>query len=98
MSRKFLLLSLFAAGVCFAAVTPSPQAKTAFDRAEKALGEGKLDDAVGAYKAALQATPNYPDALNGLGSALFKQNKKDEAIANFRAAIEADPSFKLGWF
>ncbi len=98
MFKKTLVFSLLAAGLSFAAVSPSPPAKAAFDRAEKALGDGKLDDAISAYKQALAATPNYPDALNGLGSALFKQNKKEEAIANFRAAIEADPGFKLGWF
>ena len=97
-AKKTTLFTWLVSAVALAAVNPSPPAKAAFERAEKALADNKLDDAVAAYKQALVATPNYPDALNGLGSALFRQNKRDEAITNFRAAIEADPSFKLGWF
>ncbi len=81
-----------------AAVSPSPTAKTAFDRAEKALEANQLDTAVAAYKDAISATPGWSPAMNGLGSALFKQNKRDEAINQFKAAVEADPNFKLGWF
>jgi tetratricopeptide (TPR) repeat protein len=81
-----------------APVNPSPSAKAAFDRGEKALEAGNFDQAVTAYGDALKATPGYAAALNGLGSALFKQNKRDEALAQFKAATEADPSFKLAWF
>jgi tetratricopeptide (TPR) repeat protein len=81
-----------------AAVSPSPAAKAAFDKGEKALEAQKYDDAIAAYQDALKATPGYAAALNGMGSALFKQKKQDEAIVQFRAATEADPSFKLAWF
>ncbi len=81
-----------------APVNPSPAAKTAFDRGEKALEAGRFDDAVNAYQDALKATPNFAPALNGLGSALFKQNKRDDAVAQFKAATQADPGFKLAWF
>jgi tetratricopeptide (TPR) repeat protein len=81
-----------------AAVTPSAAAKAAFDKGEKALEAQKYDEAIAHYQAALQATPGYAAAMNGLGSALFKQKKQDEAIAQFKAATEADPGFKLAWF
>jgi tetratricopeptide (TPR) repeat protein len=84
--------------VTLAAATPSPVAKANFDRAEKALESQQYDVAIAAYKEALNATPNWAPALNGMGSALFKQGKRDEAIAQFKAATEADPAFKLGWF
>jgi tetratricopeptide (TPR) repeat protein len=77
---------------------PSPVARAAFDRGEQALAANRLDDAVGAYKEALTATPGYPDALTGLGSAYFKQGKRDEAVAQFQAAIAADSNFKLAYF
>jgi tetratricopeptide (TPR) repeat protein len=98
--QKFLNLAvLFFSLVSFAAPpSPSAAAKSAFDRAEKALEASKFDDAVAAYNEALKATPNYPAALNGLGSALFKQKKSAEAIASFKAATEVDPNFKLAWF
>ena len=97
--RKFLI-SLVVCGAlsAFAAVTPSAAAKSAFEKGEKALEAQKYDEAIAAYQDALKATPGYAAALNGMGSALFKQKKQDEAIAQFRAATEADPSFKLAWF
>lgn len=79
------------------AAAPSDKAKAAFDRGERALAENRLDQAVAAYKEALAATPGYAQALNGLGLALFKQDKKAEAIAQFKLATEADPKFALAW-
>ena len=57
-----------------------------------------MDEAETSYRQAIAARPNYAEAINGLGSVLFKQGKKDEAVAQFKAAIEADPSFKLAYF
>ncbi len=96
--RWLLVSSLLFVSVAFAAVNPSPAARTAFDRAEKALEANQLDQAVAGYKEALVSTAGWAPALNGLGSALFKQNKREEAISQFKAAVEADPAFKLGWF
>ncbi|MEW5743467.1 MAG: tetratricopeptide repeat protein [Myxococcota bacterium] len=97
--RKFLIsLVVVSSLAASAAVTPSAAAKSAFEKGEKALEAQKYDEAVAAYQEALKATPNYAAALNGLGSALFKQKKADEAIAQFKAATAADPSFKLAWF
>lgn len=81
-----------------AAVTPSAAARAWFEKGEKALEAQKYDEAVAAYQEALKATPGYAAAMNGLGSALFKQKKQEEAIAQFKAATEADPGFKLAWF
>ena len=80
-----------------AAPVPSADAKAAFDRGERALAEGRLDQAIAAYKEALSRTPGYAAALNGMGLALFKQDKKPEAITQFRAATASDPSFALAW-
>lgn len=99
MRTTLISFVLLTAGLALAApVTPSPPAKAAFERAEKALGEGQFDDAVKAYQESLKLTPGYAGALNGLGSAQFKLGTRDEAIANFKAATVADPSFKLAWF
>ncbi len=80
------------------AAAPSPQAKVAFDRGEDALKANRLTDAEAAYREAIAATPGYAAAINGLGSALFKQGRKDEAIATFKDAIAADTSFQLAYF
>lgn len=95
-----MLRALFvvATATLLTAAAPSPKAKAAFDRGEKALGDNLLDDAATAYKEAIAASPNYAAALNGYGSVLFKQGKRDEAVAQFTAAVTADPAFKLGWY
>lgn len=80
-----------------AAPAPSTDAQAAFDRGERALAEGRLDQAVAAYKEALSKSPGYAAALNGLGLALFKQDQKPEAIQQFKAATQANPSFALAW-
>ncbi len=98
MRVALLVFMLVAPGAAFAAVTPSPAAKAAFDRGERALAAGRLDEAATAYTEALSATPNYAPALNSLGSTLFKQGKKDEAVKHFKLATEADPALKLAWF
>ncbi len=96
--RKTLVYLVFVMSMASLAATPSPAAKAAFEKGEAGLAAGKLDEAAAAYQDAIKATPGYAPALNGLGSALFKQKKAPEAIAQFRAATEADPTFKLAWF
>jgi tetratricopeptide (TPR) repeat protein len=80
------------------ATSVSPAARAAFQRGEKALEAGQLDEAAIAYQEALKATPNFAEALNGLGSVLFRQGKRAEALAKFQAAIAADPGMKLAYF
>lgn len=96
MLASLLVLSVSVAQI--AAAAPSPQAKAAFDRGEKALGANDLTGAEAAYKDAIAATPGYAEAINGLGSVYFKQGKRDEAINQFKAAIAADQKFALGYF
>jgi tetratricopeptide (TPR) repeat protein len=76
----------------------SPAARAAFQRGEKALEAGQLDEAAIAYQEALKTAPNFAEALNGLGSVLFRQGKRAEAVTKFQAAIAADPGMKLAYF
>lgn len=46
------------------------------------------------YKAALQAKPDYPVALNNLGYALERQSKPDEARQAYQQALVLDPGNK----
>jgi len=61
-----------------------------FEQAVNAFGDEKLDDAIEAYKRALELDPNYQDALHGLGMALFNRGRVDEAIATAGKLIEID--------
>jgi tetratricopeptide (TPR) repeat protein len=80
------------------AASVSPAARAAFERGEKALEAGQLDEASIAYQEALKGSPNFAEALNGLGSVLFRQGKRAEAVTKFQAAIAADPGMKLAYF
>lgn len=55
--------------------------------------QGKLDEAVRQYEAALRAEPNYADAQNNLGTVLLRQGHFDEAIAHHAAAARIRPEY-----
>ena len=54
--------------------------------------QGKLSDAVGAYKRAIQLQPNFPEAYNNLGNALREMGRSDEAISCYMACIQLQHS------
>jgi tetratricopeptide (TPR) repeat protein len=55
--------------------------------------DGRVDDAVAAYRRALQSEPDYALSHEGLGSALRRQGKLDEAILHLRQAVRLHPGF-----
>jgi tetratricopeptide (TPR) repeat protein len=85
--------------LCLLAVaSPTPEARAAFDRGERAFEAGHWAEAEKAYAEAVRGAPSWAAAHNGLGSALFKQSRRDEAILHYKAAIAADGSFKFAHF
>ena len=56
------------------------------------FGEGKVDDAIAEYRAALRLDPDSPEAHLNLGIALVVKGKLDEAIAEFREAFRSSPT------
>jgi len=91
-----MLLSLLLAVTSGAAASDS--AVRAFERAERRLAENRLDEAAAGYRQAIAERPDYAEAINGLGSVLFKRGDKEEAIAQFKKAIAVNPKFKLAYF
>ncbi len=53
--------------------------------------EGKLDEAIAAYREAIRLKPDFAYPYDNLGTALRAQGKLDEAIAAYREAIRLDP-------
>ena len=54
---------------------------------------GRYQEAVGAYRRALEIEPDYGFAHNNLGNALDKVGKREEAIGHFGKALELDPAY-----
>ena len=56
-------------------------------------GEGKTEEAIGHYRAALQIKPDDDDTHYNLANALKKQGAIDEAIAHYREAVKLNPNY-----
>lgn len=67
--------------------------KTAFSLANQLLREGKLEEAIAAYRRAIEQNPNFYLSHYNLGEVLAKQGKLDEAITCFHRASELKPQF-----
>jgi tetratricopeptide (TPR) repeat protein len=53
--------------------------------------EGKHDEAIAAYRRAIEADPDYSDALHGLARIYQDQNRLDEAIEISQKLVSLDP-------
>jgi tetratricopeptide (TPR) repeat protein len=59
-----------------------------------ALGkQGKLAEAVAAYRRALDLRPTFVEALHNLGEALGRLGQAEAAVTCFRRALEVQPNF-----
>ncbi|NET76672.1 tetratricopeptide repeat protein [Okeania sp. SIO1F9] len=65
--------------------------QTNFKTANQLLREGKLDDAVAAYREAIALNPDFSHAHHNLGEALVKVGQIEEAIAAFGQAVAINP-------
>ena len=57
-----------------------------------------VEEAVMAYRRAIETNPNAPGALVNLGTIAFRMRKMKEAAAYYTRAIEADPGYALAHF
>ncbi len=56
---------------------------------------GRKDDAIGSFRSAIEARPDFADAHNNLGHALAGQGELEEALRCFRRALALKPGFAL---
>jgi tetratricopeptide (TPR) repeat protein len=56
------------------------------------LHQDQYDEAIAYYRKALVLKPQYPEALGGLGGALFKEGRIDEAIVELNKALVLKPN------
>ena len=69
----------------------SPSAEDFFLSGLDLYSEGKHEEAIAAYRRAIEADPNYTDALHGLARIYQDQNRLDEAIAISQQLAQLDP-------
>ena len=55
------------------------------------MGDGKLEEAVAAYRESLAVDPTFTEAMHGLARALQDLQRYDEAIAVAERITELDP-------
>ena len=61
------------------------------------FAKDRLDEAVAAYRRALEEDPHYVDALHALAMTYAHQDKLDEAIEIGKRLIEAAPDDELSY-
>lgn len=66
--------------------------QSSLERGYTALVEGRLDDAVRAYDAALAVNPSERDALLGLAYVAHTRGRREEAQVLYRKVLRQDPS------
>jgi len=58
---------------------------------------GRFEDAVAAYKKAIELNPNFSWAYHSLGDVLLKLEKWEEAVAAYKKAVELNPDFSWSY-
>jgi len=69
-----------------------------FQIANQFLREGKLEDAIAAYRLAVEQNPNFSWSHHNLGDALAKLDRLDEAAAAYRNALEINSNLALSHY
>ena len=55
--------------------------------------QDNLNDAIVHYSEALRINPDFDEAYNNLGVALFRKGNLEEAIVHFRQALRIKPGY-----
>lgn len=95
-----LVMALLALSSCFATVPPThaptreklPPKIAVYhnNRGVRLLHEQKIDQAENEFKTAVEASPDYPEALSNLGLVYKYKGEFDQAVVYFKRAIKAD--------
>ena len=78
-------------------MNPEKTAVTHIHEGNQFLESGNLDEAIAAYRHAIELNPEISWSYHHLGEALTQQGKLEEAIAAYRRAIELNPDFSWSY-
>lgn len=76
---------------------PKNKAVLLREQARLYLVQAEWEEAIIAYRKALEITPIDPDTWNNLGFALGKLKRYEEAIASYDKALQLRPNYSLAW-
>jgi tetratricopeptide (TPR) repeat protein len=94
----FALLNTSLAGTAYAQKRGRAPQKSASraagiaEEADKLVDEGKLPEAIDAYKIAIRLDPKYAPAYGGLGDAYFNTGKWEEGLAAYKEQVRLEPN------
>jgi len=74
-----------------------PTSQDLYDQAVDSIAEGKLDEAVDAYRRALAIEPTFADAWEGLSMAYADKGMWEEAVNAAKRVVELSPDDQLGY-
>ena len=94
----FGLLNTNLAGTAFAQrrsrapKNSSSRAAGIAEEADKLLAEGKLPEAIDAYKLAIRLDPKFAPAYGGLGDAYFSTSKWEDGLTAYKEQVRLEPN------
>jgi len=74
-----------------------PSSDELYDQAVDCIADGKVDEAVQHYRAAISLDPQFADAWEGLSMALADLEQWEEALAAAQKVVELNPDEQLGY-
>jgi tetratricopeptide (TPR) repeat protein len=84
-------------GGAFGKVETMASSEELYDQAVDCIAEGRLDGAITKYKEALNLSPTFADAWEGLSMAYADKEMWPEAIAAAKKVVEITPDEQLGY-
>src|SRR2546426_509955 len=89
-----LVLATLAMAALLTGASETPESAEAhYQRGVALAAQGQLDEAIAAFRKALELRPNYPEALKELGTAFLRKGQLDDALTSYRKALEQRPNY-----
>jgi len=73
------------------------RAVTHYEKGNSFYEQGRMNDAIDAYREALRLKPDYSEGYNNLGAALQAIGRMDEAISAYREAVRLNAAYATAW-